>query len=119
MRSYQSLSCDEKMKVRLMSQAWALLVPSEREGWSLSVLEANACGTPAVAFDVGGLSESIVNGVTGIVLPCAGIDAYSDVIGGLLRDAKRRAQLSANARQWSLQFSWDRYYAEMMSVLKD
>ena len=48
-----------------MSRAHVLLVPGVREGWGLVVTEANAMGTPAMAYDVPGLQDSVINGVTG------------------------------------------------------
>ena len=51
-----------------MAEAYALLMASVREGWGLVVTEANACGTPAVVYDVPGLRDSVLNGQTGLVV---------------------------------------------------
>jgi len=56
---------DAKKEIYLPSLAF--VNPSIHEGWSISVLEANSYGTPAVAFRVPGLSESIVDGKTGVL----------------------------------------------------
>jgi glycosyltransferase involved in cell wall biosynthesis len=51
-----------------MSRAHALLVTSVREGWGLVVDEAAACGTPAIAYDVAGLRDS-VPAAGGVLVP--------------------------------------------------
>src|SRR3989338_4562749 len=56
------------LKVNLMQKAWALVLPSVKEGWGLVVTEAAACGTPAIVSNVTGLRDSVINGKTGIIL---------------------------------------------------
>ena len=51
-----------------MSRAHLLLVTSVREGWGLVVSEANSMGTPAVAYDVPGLRDSVEHGSTGVLV---------------------------------------------------
>jgi glycosyltransferase involved in cell wall biosynthesis len=53
---------------RLLARAWVLVNPSVREGFGLNVLEANALGTPCVAYDVAGLRDSIIDGRTGLLV---------------------------------------------------
>lgn len=48
---------DESTKFEEMAKAWVLLVPSSREGWGMIVPEANSVGTPAIGYNVPGLSE--------------------------------------------------------------
>lgn len=59
----------DDFKLELMKKAHLIVVPSIREGWGLVVTEANACGTPAVAYDVPGLRDAIKNMETGILVP--------------------------------------------------
>lgn len=54
-------------KHRLLSEAWVLLHAAMLEGWGLVVMEAAAARTPAVGFDVKGVSESVVHGETGLL----------------------------------------------------
>jgi glycosyltransferase involved in cell wall biosynthesis len=58
---------DRRELLERMERAHLLLVTSVREGWGLVVTEANALGTPAVAYDVSGLRDSIIHRVTGIL----------------------------------------------------
>ena len=52
---------NDELKYELLRKAHLLLVPSVREGWGLVVTEANAMGTPAIAYDNPGLRDSIVD----------------------------------------------------------
>ncbi len=57
----------EAQKHRLLCAAWLLLHPSAVEGWGLVVTEAAARETPAIAFDVPGLRDSVVDGEMGVL----------------------------------------------------
>ena len=46
-----------------------IVTTSIREGWGITILEANACGIPSIAYDVPGLRESIIDGKTGLIVP--------------------------------------------------
>ena len=54
----------EDEKVRLLQTAHVIASASEKEGWGLTVLEAAACGTPAVVTDVPGLRDAVRDGET-------------------------------------------------------
>ncbi len=57
----------EEKKRDLLSEAKVLVATSHKEGYGLNVLEAAACGTPSVAYNVGGLREAIIDGQTGML----------------------------------------------------
>ena len=94
-------------KHRRMAAADALLMASAREGWGLVITEANACGTPAVVYDVAGLRDAVRNEETGLVVPPAPANLAAAVTR-LLKDAGLRDRLGAEARRWSATFSFDR-----------
>jgi glycosyltransferase involved in cell wall biosynthesis len=56
----------EDYKQELLGSAWLLVHPAHQEGWGLVVMEAAACATPSLAFDVPGIRDSIVDGITGV-----------------------------------------------------
>jgi glycosyltransferase involved in cell wall biosynthesis len=87
-------------KHRLMAGATALLMASVREGWGLVVTEANACGTPAIVYDVPGLRDSVRNGSTGLVVR-PDPRALCDAMKLLVTQPDLRAQLAAEALRWS------------------
>jgi glycosyltransferase involved in cell wall biosynthesis len=92
-------------KRNLLSRSWLFVNPSIHEGWSISVLEANLYGTPAIAFRVPGLSESIVDGKTGAL--CDDEKGFVDCISKLLSNEKKRKQFGENAKKWATNFNWD------------
>ena len=92
----------------LYSRSWVSLVPSVKEGWGLVVVEAGAHGVPTVAFDgAGGVTESIVDGRTGLI---ARADDVADFIGQtrrLLTDHGLRDRQGAEAAVEAKRYSWD------------
>jgi glycosyltransferase involved in cell wall biosynthesis len=60
-------SVPEREKDELMRGSHLLLHTSQREGWGLNVIEANAMGTPAAVYPVAGLRESTLDNETGVV----------------------------------------------------
>ena len=65
----------EEEKRRLLRSAWAVVLPSPKEGWGISNVEAAACGTPALASDSPGLRESVRHGETGFLVPHGDVGA--------------------------------------------
>ena len=104
-------------KVRLLQQAQVVVNPSMKEGWGISVIEANACATPVVGSDVCGLCDSILDGETGLLFPYGDSEALADRLIHLLQDSGERARLSANALDWSQHFNWECTAEETLSVL--
>jgi glycosyltransferase involved in cell wall biosynthesis len=81
--------------------------PSILEGFGLVVIEANARGTPAIAYDVPGLRTSIRNGETGLLVENGNVSALADAITSMIKDTELRNRLTENALKYSKQFSWD------------
>ncbi|MGH7737035.1 MAG: glycosyltransferase [Candidatus Tyrphobacter sp.] len=102
-------------KRELLQQAWVYVVASEIEGWGVGVIEAAACGTPAVAFAVPGLREAIVDGMTGVLVP-EGAD-LAEPLRWLLGDASLRTRLGAAAIARARAFSWDASAEAMLDVI--
>ncbi len=59
---------DGPTRDRLLGQAWCLVATSVREGWGRMVMEAAVQGTPAIVYDVPGLRDAVMDGVTGKVV---------------------------------------------------
>ena len=97
---------DEQEKARLIASAWVLAVPSLKEGWGQVILEAASLGVPAIAYrEAGGVTESIVDGTTGILV--GDETAFAESLGDLCTDERMRSDLGAAARRRALQFSWE------------
>lgn len=104
-------------KVGLYRLAWVTATASMVEGWGLTVIEANACGTPAVAFDVPGLNESIVQGQTGML--ARDDEEFVEHLAAILTDEPLRRRLAANAVEWSNKFSWDVTASHTLDILEE
>jgi len=112
---FSNLSNEERRE--LVRRAWVLVNPSVREGWGLNVIEANALGTPCVAYDVAGLSDSIRDGVTGLLARNGDVKDLADKIAMVLRDEELRMRLSRNCLEYAESFNWDKTAEEFMKVL--
>ena len=75
------------------------VLPSYREGFPLSVMEACAMGTPVVTTDVRGCREAIADGVSGFIVPPGASSELSAALKTLLRDAPKRAAMGSAARR--------------------
>nr|MDT0659981.1 glycosyltransferase family 4 protein [Micromonospora sp. DSM 115978] len=92
-------------KHELLSSAWLALTPSLKEGWGLTIVEAGAAGTPAVAFrSAGGVAEAIRDGVTGLL--ATDEDDFVARIRELLADDARRRAMGEAARAHAASFTW-------------
>ncbi len=81
----------------LLASADLFLLPTDRESFGLSALEALACGVPSLAYDVGGIVEVIQHGVTGALCPVGDVDAMSAAAVAILSDDARWHAMSAAA----------------------
>jgi D-inositol-3-phosphate glycosyltransferase len=79
------------------------------EPFGIVPLEAMACGVPVVASAVGGLVDSVVDGVTGVHVPPRRPDLLAGALAGLLADPERRAALgAAGAQRARRRYRWER-----------
>lgn len=104
-------------KATLLQRAHVLVACSVREGWGLSVTEANAMGTPAVVYDVPGLRDSTRHGETGIVCQEDAPAGLAEGIARLLGDAGEYNRLRQGAWEWSKTFSWDATASAFVAAL--
>lgn len=108
------VSNDEKRI--LLSKSWIFINPSIGEGWGMGVIEANLHGTPAVSFDVPGLTESIQHDKTGLL--AQNEEDFINKICEILKDDSLRERLSTNATLWANSFNWDRSAKESLSIFQ-
>jgi glycosyltransferase involved in cell wall biosynthesis len=97
----------QEEKLSLLRRSWAAVFPSEKEGWGLTVIEANCCGTPVIASDSDGLRDSVSDRETGLLVPHGDIEALAAAILELCDDPRLRSELSRNCLNWGRSFSWD------------
>jgi phosphatidyl-myo-inositol dimannoside synthase len=76
------------------------------EGFGLVYLEAAAHGLPVVAHDVGGVSEAVVDGVTGLLVPPNRPVQLAAAFEKLIHDPALRKKLGAAGREWAMRNCW-------------
>jgi glycosyltransferase involved in cell wall biosynthesis len=86
----------------LLRAADILWLPSQTEGLPLSILEAQASGTPVIASPVGGIPEVIADGVTGYLVPPEEAGGYTARTAELLASVPRRTQIATAGREQAL-----------------
>jgi glycosyltransferase involved in cell wall biosynthesis len=101
-----------------MRRAHCLLVPSVREGWGLVVIEANSVGTPAIAYDVSGLRDSVQDGVTGRLASAGQPEDLCLKALEVLEDRERYDEMCRNAIEWSREFSWNETARQLLDVVE-
>ena len=92
------------------------VVPSYSESFGLVAIESQACGTPVVATAVGGLRTAVRDGVSGVLVESHAPDDYARVIGDLLTNDLRRAELGRGAINHAAGFSWSATASDMLEV---
>jgi len=94
-------------KATRLRRSWALLQPSPKEGWGLTVVEASACGTAVVASDAPGLRDSVRRDETGLLVPFGDRAALAAALVRVLTDAPLRERLAGAGVPWAARFRWD------------
>lgn len=102
----------------LLAKAWVFVHSGVREGFGLNVIEANAHWTPAVAYNVPGLRDSVRDGVTGFLVKQGDVRALAGAIIRMIEDEELRTKLSRNAAEYARNFNWDKSAVEMIKVLQ-
>jgi len=109
---------DEKKKCQIYQQARVVVQPSIKEGWGLTAIEAQSCGTPVVCADSPGLREVVVDGKTGFLYPYGDIEELAKRITELIDDDKKWQRFAIAAKSWAANFSWDKSAQYLEAILK-
>ena len=100
-----------------LKKANVLLLPSRREGFSNTIIEAAACKVPTIAYDIYGLKNSLKNNKTGLLAKPFSIKEFSNLME--LCSSKREIirELSQQAFLYSLQFSYQKRTQVFMDTI--
>jgi glycosyltransferase involved in cell wall biosynthesis len=109
---------DEEKKIELLSRSWVYLIASEKEGWGLTVIEANAAGIPVVGYEVEGLRDSIQNNSTGYLVRNGDTHELAEKALNLLRDEALRKEMSQKAVDWASRFSWENTAKDFYKIVE-
>jgi glycosyltransferase involved in cell wall biosynthesis len=93
------------------------VLPTYLNAFPISILEAMACGTPAIAYDILGYRDAIRDGETG-VLTEATPEAMARAAIHFARETELQRRLSEGALSWSSQFSWDETAAAFLNEIE-
>ena len=91
-------------------------VPSHNESFGLVALEAQACGTPVIATRVGGLTTTVRDGVSGLLVDGHSPEAWA---AALRAGLQQRSLLSLGAVEHAAQFSWRRTAQGLLTAYRD
>lgn len=108
----------EAEKSEILAKSWICVQPSMVEGWGITVIEANASGTPVIASNVHGLKDSIIDGQTGILVEPKDVNALASAMTTLLTHPRMLHTLSERAYVWAKKFSWESSAAQLYRVVQ-
>ena len=108
----------EKEKINLLKKSNIALFPSIREGWNITVIEANSFGCIPIGYNVHGLKDSIINHKTGLLTKPNPHNLASAAVK-ILSDHKKSKLLSTNGLLWAKQFNWENTYLSIKSVIEN
>ena len=94
----------------------AVLPSIAPEGFGLSLLEAQAVGTPVVASDVGGVGEAMAPGHTGVLVPPGDPNALADALIEMLTDEWARKEMAKEAKSFALPRTIGKSATELLAV---
>lgn len=100
----------------LFRGADVVVVPSRSESFGLVALEAQACGTPVVAADVGGLPRAVGDGAAGVLVHSHDRQLWADAIHRLLVEPAELIRLRAVGPRHASGFTWDRTARSLLAA---
>ncbi len=108
----------EKEKVELLTKSWVTVNTSMKEGWGITNIEANACGTAVISADSPGLRDSVKQGQSGELYKYGDIADLAEKIVSIIGKPAQLERYSAGAVEWAKQFSWAQSAAQMLDIIE-
>jgi glycosyltransferase involved in cell wall biosynthesis len=99
---------------KILGRAKGFIAPATEEDFGMTVVEAQAAGTPVIAFNGGGFKESVISGVTGILINEISEKSLSEAVNKIEKTKWSRETLIKNA----MKFSKERFVKEMLEFIK-
>ncbi len=110
----------EDMLPAVYNCADVFVLPSIQEGQGIVLLEAQASGTPVVAFDIGGVNEAVRNGETGLLVKRGNAGELADALLKVLGNSALREEMGSSGRRFVTEnFTWDICAQRMLEVYRE
>jgi len=107
---------NRKELVTWLQAADLCAVPSHSESFGLVALEAQACGTPVIATRVGGLTTTVADELSGLLVDGHNPEDWAQAINRILTDPDFATKLEHGAAVHAANFGWDRTTDELLDV---
>lgn len=108
---------DHQSLPEIYNQFNVVVMPSiSQEAFGVAAIEAQACGIPVIASDIGGIPEAVANGETGILTEPGNVNQIAEAIETLMNDEALRIKMSNNAVEWSKKFEWEQSVGAMIEA---
>ncbi|MFD2671201.1 glycosyltransferase family 4 protein [Marinicrinis sediminis] len=104
---------------KLYAAADVFLFPSATETFGNVVLEAMACGTPVIGAHAGGVKDNIQHRKTGMLCPPEQAEQFAASVEELYRDVTLRELMSAEARAYAMEQSWDAIFERLLKSYRE
>lgn len=110
---------DDKLKLELLSASHLVVNTSMKEGWGITNLEANACGTPVISANVPGLKDSVSIGNSGYLYEYSNINELSNLLYNTIENQDDYNKLCHSSIAWANEFSWDNSAEQMLEYIEE
>ena len=109
----------EQEKIDWIRRASVVVQTSEKEGWGMTMIEANVCNTVAVASNVPGLCDSVRDGETGLLFGYGDRAGLESALVRVLVDRDLRRRLLEAGKAWGERFGWDEAADETAALVEE
>jgi glycosyltransferase involved in cell wall biosynthesis len=108
---------DDDQLLDLYRSSWAVASSSVREGWGMTITEAAACGTPAVATRIPGHVDAVAEGVSGLLADDD--EQLAAHLAAIASDPELRDRLRKGALAHAQQFTWEATATSILGALAE
>lgn len=105
-------------KTKLYQKSHFLLHTSVKEGWGMVVIEGNTQGTPTIGYNVGGLRDSIKEGVNGLLTSQNNPQEVASLVLQTWRDRGRYQKLCKTSLEYSKDFPWEKFLKQGLEMVE-